>query len=45
MLRIAGMLLYLNGPSSTKEGDAWAVQQLRYPQRKRRRRWRIMIYR
>lgn len=45
MLRIAGMLLYLNGPSSTEEGDAWAVQQLHYPQRQRRRRWRIMIYR
>lgn len=45
MLRIAGLLLGLNGPSSTKDSDAWAMSQRRYPPRKRRRCWRIMIYR
>ena len=45
MLRIAGMLLYLNGPSSTQEGEAWATRLLAHPLPKRRRRWHIVIYR
>jgi hypothetical protein len=45
VLRLAGMLLYANGPSSTDESDAWSDRQTRFPEPRRRRGWRVMIIR